>query len=480
MAKEIILKPGRTFGEFSLLTSYTDKDCNINNVSLETKLADNLTLGIPLLSAAMASVTGYEMALALGKERGLAVLPARLPIEEQIDIVKKIKSLEMGFVEDPITARNDKTIEQVLAKMDKYGHSKIPIVDLNNVFEGMFLRQHYWETGGHPQDQVTSIMIPFYATTDTILYCNEPDISIDDAKAKLTTSKRDYIVVLDEQNRLVKLAFTKDEEKIKIASAITTHKGWEERVKENVKAGVDLIVIDTSDAYNYFAENVIKNYKKMETGIPICAGNVITYDGAKMLMDAGADIVKVGMSSGSICTTQREKAVGRAPMTALIEADKARRDIEQKRYIPIIVDGGISSAGDMVIALTIADAIMMGNYFNRFFEAAGDKFNKKGDITRLESEIANARTYGEGSEEARNLARYGHADMLTFFPEGVSGTVPYAGLLKPNVKADMLRVKAALVNAGCMNLKELRENAVIELMSPYSREVVTETHDIEK
>ncbi len=481
MVKKIISKPGRTFNEFSLLTGYTDEGCNIHTVDLNTKLSDNLVLGIPFLSAAMTSVTGYEMALDLGKERGLGVLPVRLPIEEQVRIVKMIKAYEIGFVEDPLTARENTSIEEVLRKLNKFGHSKIPIIDRYGVFKGMFVRQHYWAVGGSPQDAVSSVMIAF-DSNKKISYCNNPEISIDEARALLKTSEDNYLVVLDGQNRLVKLAFAKDVEKIKVAVAISTHKDWEERVKANVEIGADLIVIDTSDAYNCYAVDVIKKYKKTGTKVPICAGNIITYEGAMELMKAGADIVKIGMSSGSICTTQNVKATGRAPMTALVEAGRARKDFmkETGRYVSLIIDGGVSNARDMIIALTVGDAIMMGNYFNRFYEAAGDKIDKNGHTTRIESEIVKVVTYGEGSKRAQNLSRYGHTTQKTFFPEGREGTVKYKGRLKPVLKADILRIKAALANAGCMNLEEFKENAVIELMSSAARGIVSDTHNIKE
>ncbi|MBA7699537.1 Inosine-5'-monophosphate dehydrogenase [subsurface metagenome] len=294
----------------------------------------------------------------------------------------------------------------------------------------------------------------------------------------LGSSKQNYLVVLDEQNRLVKLAFTKDVEKIKVASAISTYEGWEKRVKANIKAGVDLIVLDTSDAFNYYAIDVIKKYKKMGVDVPLCVGNVIDYDGTRRLMEEGADIIKIGMSAGSICTTGKEKAVGRAPMSALIDANKARNDYfnDTGRYVPLIIDGGVANPYDMVITLTIADAIMTGNYLNRFYEAAGEKLDEKGNITTIEQDMKRVFTYGEGSERVQNLPRYGHTKQTTFFPEGEEGTVEYRGRLKPTLKADLLRVKAALVNTGCMNLEEFRRNAVIEVMSDYARGIVGETH----
>jgi IMP dehydrogenase len=483
MVKDIILNPpGLTFSQFSLLTDYSSRDCKIQDVSLETKLAENLSLRIPFLSAAMRSVTGYEMALALGKAGGLGVLPARLSVEEQADIVRRIKSYEMGFVEESITVRETQTVEEVLKTVKKHGYSKIPVTDKNNHLLGMFIRMHYLGLNNvSPSQSIASVMIPFDKNdSSTIPYCVKPDLTVEEAKKLFDKHEQKYLVVLDEEGRLVKLAFKKDVEKVKVASAITTHEGWKERVQANIDAGVDLIVIDTSDAYSEFAGNLIRGYKALGIKVPICAGNIVTYEGAKYLMEAGADIIKGGMASGSICTTQREKAVGRSPLTVLIEMDRAKKDYFQKSKgnVPIIIDGGLSTAADIVIALTMADAVMMGNYFNKFYESAGDKLDALGQVTTVEDNINEIVTYGEGSDFAQNLLRYGHDSPKTFFAEGVRGTVDYGGRLKPNVKSDVLKIKAALVNVGCKNLIEFREKAVIEMMSEQARRVVGEAHSM--
>jgi len=478
MAKKVILEPGRTFSEFSLLTGRTKQEGRISDVSLQTELAGNLTLRLPLLSAAMTSVTGHEMALALGKEGGLGILPARLPIEEQAEIVRRIKKYEMGFVEDPVTARKEATIEEVLRLVEQFGHSKIPIVDRNNTFQGMFIQQHYWETEAAHQDEVSAVMIPF--GSGQVPHCGDPDITVDQAKKLLQSGGQRYLVVLDDQNRLVKIAFQKDVEKVKVGSAITTYRGWQDRARANAEAGADLIVVDTSDAHSDFAGEVIEQYAAMKLNVPLCVGNVITYEGALFLMEQGADVVKVGMSSGSICTTQREKATGRAPMTALLEADRARRDHQKSsgRTVPLIMDGGITGPADLIIALTVADAAMMGFYFNRFFESAGEKLDRGGKVTRDEREIISVATWGEGSSRAQNLDRYGHATRKTFFEEGIEGRVPYLGRLKPALKKDMMKVRAALSNAGCLNLGDFRRRAVIELNSPLGGQIVRAPHDV--
>jgi IMP dehydrogenase len=142
------------------------------------------------------------------------------------------------------------------------------------------------------------------------------------------------------------------------------------------------------------------------------------------------------------------------------------------------MDGGISGPADMIIALTVADAVMMGFYFNRFFESAGEKLDRDGQITRDEQSMVSVATWGEGSARAQNLDRYGHATRKTFFEEGVEGRVPYLGRLKPTLKKDMMKIRAALSNAGCRQLSELREQAVVELISAPAGQIVGQTHDV--
>ncbi|HSU72757.1 MAG TPA: IMP dehydrogenase [Candidatus Binatia bacterium] len=476
MAKHIIREPGRTYQEFSLLTGLTKRDCSITTVGLETKLHDNLVLKIPLVGAAMMSVTGYEMALALGKEGGIGVLPVRLPVDVQADIVKRIKNYEMAFVQEPVTVRENVLIEEALREIKRHGHSKIPVCDITHKFVGMFDQPHYWKTSAGPGDLVTKAMIPL----KDVPYVCKPDITVDEAKQAMDERKENYLVVLNQDNTLVKLAFKKDEAKIKVAAAISTHEGWQQRVEANAEQGVDLISIDTSDAFNEFTSDVVKHYKAMKLSAPLCAGNIITYEGAMYLMSSGADIIKVGMSSGSICTTKREKSVGRAPMTALMDVDRARKDFLKTtgKYVPIIADGGITSSADMIIALTLADAVMLGGYLNQFYEAAGEKFNEHGKVTTDENAMKEVATWGEGSERAQNLDRYGHSTRKTFFAEGEEGTKPYLGRLKPHLKQDLLKIRAALVNAGCYTLADLRKNAVIELNSQFSNTVIGDTHNM--
>lgn len=479
MAGRIIMPEGvgLTFGEFSLLPGFTPSDCRMTDVSLESAIA-GMNVRIPLFSAAMSSVTGYEMAFALANEGGVPVLPVSLPIDEQSGIVGRLKAHEMGFVDEPQTIRDTATIEQALSRIERYGHSKIPVVTKNNKFLGMFVHNNYLDNPVNPQLLVTEAMV---GLDDGILTCKKPSISTKKAQELLNGSGSSYLVVMDQHGRLEKLAFRKDMHSLNIAAATSTHKGWQERVDANISAGADMVVVDTSDGYNEFMEDLIREYKGKHN-VPLCAGNVVTYEGAKFLIKHGVDAIKVGMSSGSICTTKREKATGRAPMTAVIECARARDqfyDVTGK-YVSLIADGGISSAADMIIALTVADGVMMGGYFNKFLEAAGEKYDSKGNHTRIERDMHSVATWGEGSARAKNLARYAHAGMGTFFTEGEEGRVPYMGRMKPNLKRDLMKIRAAMSNAGCKDLMEYRGKAVIEAMSGFSQQIVGDTHNMER
>ena len=480
MVKQIILRPARTFSEFSVLPDKeTTADCTISKVNLETDLA-GLHLKIPLLSAAMTSVTGYEMALELGKRGGIGILPTKLSIEEQADIIRRIKAYEMEFVDNPVTVQGSATIAEALQLVEQRGHSTIPVIDEFRTLLGMFTQMQAWESDVGYQENVTAVMTPFARDDTTLPHLNKPDVTVEEVKQTLQGIDGKALVVIDEQDRFRKLAFKQDIEEIAVGAAIDTHPGWRKRVEAVIEAGADLIVIDTSEGFNSFEGKVLQEYKKMGTGVPICAGNVVTYKGALYLMERGADIVKLGMSSGSSCITQREKAVGRAPMAALLDGDRARRQFEKDtgRDVPLIWDGGAISAADFIIALTIAKAVMGGQYFNQFFESSGEKYDSKGKITHEESKMRQVLYYGEGSDRARNFNRYG-GTRKTYYAQGEEKFVPYGGRLKPALKKDLYKIRDALSNSGCRDLKEFRQFAVLELMSPAAQGIVTQTYTLQ-
>lgn len=475
---DILKGPSRTFGEFSLLTDYTPEGCTIETISLAQDLC-GIKMGIPFLSAAMQSVTGFELALEIARNDGLGVLPGNLDIGIEAGLVEKIKKQDMPLIEDYVYARPSETIEQVLGKVAKYGHSTIPVVDRFLRFLGWFRESDYDRTV--PKDNpVKNVMIPRRKIT-TCRY----RLTFEEVQKEFGETEQKCLPMLDSARHLHKLAFKRDIEKPKVAAATSSHADWRERVGACIEAGADMIIFDSSHGHNYYQEHAIMDYKKDSRfkDVPVCGGNVITAKGFRYLAEAGADIVKVGMGVGSICTTAETKATGRGQYTAVYAVVKARDRFFKKtgKYIPIIADGGISYSGQMVIALTTADFIMMGNYFNKFFEAAGRAIDSEGNFVEKnkfdDSRIRFIETWGEGSERAKNYVRYGHLTKKTSFAEGIEGKVKYGGMMKPSLERDVSAIKAALRDTGSYNLRQFRENSEIELRSEHSL-LESRVHDV--
>ncbi len=474
---------GTTFSEYNLLPGYTPKSCNRKTIKLETKLA-GIPLGLPFLSAAMTSVTGYEMTLALSRQGGLGVLPVNIPDDEASKIIRTVKdhSKEQHFIDDPVTVSYNGKIRDALELIRKFGHSHIPVIDQYRTLKGVFDQQIFLDSGAHDSDPVTEAMQPF----ENMAIITDPELTSKQAKKFLSEKDIPYVAVVDKDRRLVKLSFRKDTYPLPVAAAITTHPGWQDRAHQLVESGVDLIVVDTSDGFSEYMDNLVVGYKQdaVLSKIPLCVGNVVTYEAAKHYMELGADLVKGGMSTGSICTTRRVKATGRSPMSTLSALVRAQEHHLEKhgRRVPIIYDGGVSNSADMIIALTHADAIMMGGYFNRFFEAAGPKLDQYKhripDPANHEQDIRYVESWGEGSARAKNLGRYDQTER-TFFEEGIEGVVPYRGFLKPNVRLDVMIIKKAMENVGAHNLQEFREKAQLEYMSQAAQGVVGNTHNVE-
>ena len=347
----------------------------------------------------------------------------------------------------------------------------------------MFTRKNYIESTARSNDPISAAMILFDKDSDTVPYLKESNASENNVK-RLLDSGAKYVVIVDNKYRFRSLVFKKDFEPLLVAAAISTHPGWLERVKELERVGVDLIVMDTSDAHSEFAEDLVREYKRVINNIPLCAGNIVTYEGAMDLLRAGADMIKEGMSPGSICTTRREKGVGRPPMTSALETARARDDFykETHRYAPLLGDGGITGAADMAMVSTVVDAFMLGGRLNGMFEAAGKKLdglkNEIEDPGNNEDRIVYVVSFGEGSKEAQNSDRYGHSSTATFFEEGRKGEVDYVGRLKPVLKGDMMRLRGTLTNVGVLNLKDYRAEVVIELVSPEGQRIVGNTHNL--
>ena len=473
MAAKIHMEPSRTLAEFRLLPGLTTDESTVERISLRTPLVSSsdrgtgLFLNIPIVAAAMQSVSGHRMGIELAKQGGAAFIFCSQPPGEQAVTVTKIKSHKAGFVE-PRTIPGRMTIAEMDRLRRETGFSTFPVVDGEGRLEGLITRRDY-DSRTHGQLTVRERMVPRSAL----------DVGVDitdlkEANALLVEGHRSVLPIVDGADRLLSLVFRKDIEdhldnplqvvderkRLLAVGAINTH-DYQERVGALVHAGVDAVAIDSSDGHSHFQGRTLGWLQEHHPGLPVIAGNVITAAGFDHLVACGARAVKVGMGSGSICITQEQKGTGRGLATVIIEVCRARRRHLERTgsYIPVVADGGIVNAKDIVIALALgADYVMMGRYFARMEESPTEKVEIDNRMMKP--------YWGEGSARARDwlAARYSQST----FVEGVEGFVEYAGKLRDNLEKTLGKIGSAMSSAGSSSIARLHEGAELELVSALS------------
>jgi IMP dehydrogenase len=456
---------GTTYKDFLVLPDgYTLPEHSPDKADISTALA-GVTLQKPFLPAAMRSVVGKEMALEASKLGMMAVVPRGLNADIAAGIVRHVKENEVKIgaietVENPTCAHGSETIAEVLARVHGSGHTNIPVVDKYRVLQGMFQYNPIEHDRMDPQTSVVSVMVPLKNGRLDVYHAESFDSQINDFRK----GKKRSAVVVDNQNRLVKLVFLQQDETYKIGGAIDTHPDWEKRAAALVEAGADMIFTDTSDGYTKYALEVVQKLKQLYPKIPVCGGNIVTPDGFRKLADAGADVIKIGMGSGSICTTNVVLGVGAPPFYALKTVADARDGLAKTgKYIPLIMDGGIGDTWDIAVAMTHADAVMGGKIFAGFHESAGALIEHDG--VRVKEH------FGEGSRRAAmttgDMKRYhmGAREPEHAIYQGVDGVVPYRGRLKPGVEEYAQALRLALSHTACATLKEYRERARLVRLS---------------
>ncbi len=473
MARNVQFEPSRTLTEFRLLPGLTTEETTIDRVSLRTSLVrrpdrdEAVMLKVPLVAAAMQSVSGVRMGIELAKLGGVAFIYSSQPIDDQAEVIRQIKSHKAGFVE-PRTIRPDVLLREVDALRKEAGFSTFPVVSEDGRLLGLITRRDY-DVRAHGDLPASERMIPREQ-----LDVGVGPTDLEEANAILIEGHRSVLPVVDEDDRLLSLVFRKDIEdhldnpdqvvdgrKRLVAVAAINTRDYAERVPALVEAGVDVVGIDSSDGHSRYQQAAIESVRSEYPSLPVIGGNVVTGEGFDFLVEAGAGAVKVGMGGGSICITQEQKGTGRGLATAVMKVAGAR-DRHRERtgmYIPIIADGGIVDSKDVVIALALgADAVMMGRYFARMDESPTEKIRIGGRVMKP--------YWGEGSARARawSPARYDQAGFL----EGVEGFVEYAGKLGDNLPELTGKVRAAMASCGCATIAELHEKADLELASALS------------
>ena len=475
-------EPCHTFNEYLLIPGYTGENCIPANVDLSTPLLrykkgeKPFKLNIPMISAVMQSVSNDTLAIALAKEGGMSFIYCSQSIEDEAEMVRKVKAYKAGFVVSASNLTPDATLADVLDLKERNGFSTIAVTDnglCNGKLLGIVTSRDYRVSRMSLTDKVKDFMTPL-----SKLVTAPSGTTLKDADDIIWEHKLNSLPIVDENGKLMYFVFRKDyaehktnpreildDEKRYMVGAGVNSFDYEKRIPALVEAGADVLCIDSSEGYTCWQKRVIDFVReKYGDKVKIGAGNVVDKDGFDFLADAGADFIKIGIGGGSICITRETKGIGRGQATAVIEVAKARDEYYEKTgiYVPICSDGGIVHDHHITLALAMgADFVMLGRYFARFDESPTPKLNINGTIVK--------EYWGEGSNRARNWQRYdlGGKNKLAF-EEGVDSYVTYAGPLHDNVEKTLYKVKSTMCNCGVTDIPSLQKNAKLTLVSPTS------------
>lgn len=476
-------EPSRTFSEYLLIPNLSTKACMPNNVSLNTPIVkhkvgeqSSLELNLPVASAIMQSVSDDNMAIALAKCGGISFIYGSQSIENQAEMVRKVKKYKAGFVISDSNLKPDDCLRDVIRVKDKSGHSTIAITEdgtPNGKLAGIVTSRDYRLSRASLDEKISTFMTPF----SSLIYGIE-GISLKEANDMIWEHKLNCLPIIDNNQKLMYLVFRKDydshkenpnelldkNKRLVVGAGINT-RDYKERVPALVEAGVDILCIDSSDGYSEWQGDTVRWIKETYNGeVKVGAGNVVDREGFRYLADSGADFIKVGIGGGSICITREQKGIGRGQASSIIEVNAAREEYMRETgiYIPICSDGGIVHDYHIVLALAMgADFVMLGRYFARFDESPTRKIKVGGNFVK--------EYWGEGSNRARNWQRYDMGgDTKLGFEEGVDSYVPYAGKLKDNLDTTIHKVKSTMCNCGALSIVELQRRARITLVSATS------------
>ncbi len=470
------IQEGLTFDDLLLLPA--ESSILPREVDTSTKLTGNISLSIPIISAAMDTVTESRVAICMAQEGGMGIIHRNLSIEDQALEVDKVKKSESGMVVDPITIEPDQKVTDALALMSKYQISGVPVVRGQKLVGILTNRDLRFETN---LDQPVSAVM----TKDNLVTVSS-DITLEDSKKILHAHRIEKLLVVDDTYNLKGLITIKDIEKIrKYPYACKDSLGRlrvgaavgildrEKRVDALLKAGADVIVIDTSHGHSKGVIDAVKATKTTFPGCELIAGNVATREGAEALIKAGVDAVKVGVGPGSICTTRVVAGVGVPQITAIQNCFGACR----KHGIPLIADGGIKFSGDVVKALGAgAHSVMIGGLFAGTEESPGETVLFQGRSYKVYRGMGSLEAMKAGSKDRYYLEDDMESEMK-LVPEGIVGRVPFRGSLSASIQQLVGGVKAGMGYVGCRTIEELRAKArFIKITTAGLRE--SHVHDV--
>ncbi|MEJ5348806.1 MAG: IMP dehydrogenase [Desulfosoma sp.] len=465
-----------TFDDILIVPAYSEVLPAETDVS--TVLAAGISMKIPLVSAAMDTVTESETAISMAREGGIGIIHRNMSVERQAREVDKVKKSESGMIVDPITVHPDQPIGDVMELMSQYRISGVPVVKGDQLVGIITNRDLRFETD--LTRPVSELMTKDNLVTAPV------GISLEDSKKLLQERRIEKLLVVDDTGRLRGLITIKDIMKVKkypnsckdhlgrlrVGAAVGAGADTPERVQALVKAGVDVIVVDSAHGHSRNVLRTVSWIKSEYPQVPVVAGNVATAGGAESLIEAGADAVKVGVGPGSICTTRVIAGVGVPQITAIMECARVARP----RGIPVIADGGIKYSGDIVKALAAgADSVMIGSLFAGTDESPGETVLYQGRSYKVYRGMGSLGAMREGSRDRYFQDQVQETTKLV--PEGIEGMVPYRGPLASTIHQLVGGLRAGMGYAGCRNLEELRtKTQVVRITSAGLKE--SHVHDV--
>jgi len=454
-------------------------------VDMRARLTRAVSLNIPVLSAAMDTVTEAGMAIAMAQNGGIGVIHRNLSIEEQAEHVRRVKRFESGMVVNPLTLTPDATLAEAWKIMEERKISGFPVVekkDKNGLGRLVgILTNRDMRFATDPNQKISALM------TRENLATVRPNTSREDVIRLLHRRRIERVIVVDDEGRCIGLITVKDIEKaraypnaakdsegrLRVAAATSVGETGYARVEALIDAGCDVVVVDTAHGHSASVIEQVGRVKRASNATQVIAGNVATYDGAKALIDAGADAVKVGIGPGSICTTRIVAGVGVPQLTAVMDATRAARDAG----VPVIADGGVKYSGDIAKALAAgADCVMIGSLLAGADEAPGEIFLYQGRPYKSYRGMGSITAMARGSAD-----RYFQADVkeqMKLVPEGVEGQTPYKGPVAPILHQLVGGVRASMGYVGAATIPELQKRAkFVRITNAGLRE--SHVHDVE-
>ncbi|HLJ73064.1 MAG TPA: IMP dehydrogenase [Thermoanaerobaculia bacterium] len=444
---------GLTFDDVLLRPAKSDLHPNFVDVS--TRLTRDIRLNIPIISAAMDTVTEARLAIAMAQQGGLGVIHKNMPIEQQAEEVDKVKRSEAGMIVDPVTMRPWQLISEALQVMEKYKISGVPVTDANGKLVGILTnRDLRFETRfdlpiSERMTKENLITVPVGTT-------------LEQAREVLHHHRIEKLLVVDGNGDLKGLITVKDIQKarqypqaakdplgrLRVGAAIGVGREGLDRARALIDAKVDVIVIDSAHAHSAGVMEVIKQFKKLYPDTPLIAGNVATYEGTRDLIELGVDAVKVGIGPGSICTTRVVAGAGVPQISAVMECARAA----EKYDVPIISDGGIKFSGDITKAIAAGGhTVMIGSLFAGTDEAPGETILYQGRTFKAYRGMGSIAAMQAGSKD-----RYFQEDAEKLVPEGIEGKVPYKGSLAAMIPQLVGGLRSGMGLTGSRNIEDLR------------------------